>query len=289
MVAMETPNFIERIQQARYGDSVAEILELAKAAAKSHQTLREPEFRAQWLRSAGIHPDTWSKVATLGQAEPLHQPELVSKLPANFSTLALLARFSEQELQDALAEGLVTPKLSYRALAAWRKARDEKQVERAPLLQLLPIAVAVAPDAHAVDEIAIRTAIEEALSTLSVKGQLIELQGWDRLHEQATQQWQRQRLEEARLDLNQRIAPRSVSPELLRLPLGELKDAMADLEPDQWIEVYALKNAEIALDGETKQQRYASRTRLQSMAEGHAFSAALLRDVVGIPVRSAKE
>lgn len=57
------------------------------------------------------------------------------------------------------------------AKAAWRKALDERQAGHEPLLQLLPIGVAIASDAHAADELAIRTAIEEALASLSVKGQ----------------------------------------------------------------------------------------------------------------------
>lgn len=281
---MDTTELIARLQVGRYGDTAAEILDLAKAAAEIDLQRQEAGQRAQWLKSIGIHPDTWAKVVALGQADTLHNPEVFGRLPANFSTLALLARCNTQELQEALREGLISHRLTYRALAAWRKARCEEDTSKAPLFQLVPIAIAMGQDACAMDELAINTAIHEALAALKIKTQIIHLKGWERIEEQTTEQWRSARLEEARVEVNNIIYPHRISKEeLSSLTIAHLKAAKSGLSQSDWEAISALKHAEVALNGLSKQQRYASKTRLQEMeAKGSGLARKLLREVLGL-------
>lgn len=286
---METSDLIARLQQGRYGETPTEILALAKSAAEIDKQ-RYPGLRSQWLQGLNIHPDTWAKVVGLGQAEALHSPEMVGRLPANFSTLALLARCSGEELQEALGIGLITPSLTYRALAAWRKARGEGKTMKAPLFRLVPIAIAMGKDTCAMDELAVNTAIYEALAALKIKTQMIHLNGWEHIEEQTTEQWQAARLEESRQQVNKIINPHYISKEeLSSLPLATLKAAKSGVTKSNLDIISALKYAELALNGTSKQQRYSSKARLLEMAaKGSEFARDLMKNVLGISGKSLR-
>ncbi|QVL52272.1 MAG: hypothetical protein KFB97_12620 [Cyanobium sp. M30B3] len=281
---METSDLIARLQQGRYGETPSEILALAKSAAEIDKQRQDPGLRSQWIQGLDIHPDTWSKVVGLGQAEALYSPEMVGRLPANFSTLALLARCSGEELQEALANGLINPRLTYRALAAWRRARSEEETKKAPLFHLVPIAIAMGQDTCAMDELAINTAIHEALAALNIKTQIIHLNGWEHIEEQTTEQWQAARLEEARQQVNKIINPHHISKEeLSNLPLTTLKAAKSGATKSSLDVISALKYAELALNGISKQQRYSNKARLLEMAaKGSEFAKDLMKNVLGV-------
>jgi hypothetical protein len=279
---MNQHDLLARLKQGRYGDSTTEIFQLCKAAVALNDSLPFTERKA-WLEQQGLHPDTWAKVISVGRAEPLHDPEIAALLPASFSTLALLSRCTRKDFDDARKQGLITPKLTHRTLAAWRKQREDRQLKRAPALRLMPLVIALDPDADTMDMLAIQTAMQDAVNSLSVKGELIHLlNGWDNPGDQALQQWQQARLEDARAEVNRMIAPLSITAELLNRSLGEIKDHCATLDHDGWIAVYNLKNAHTSLYGPTKQQRYAARSRLQAAADhGHEFSRELVRVLLG--------
>ena len=282
MVFMNDAALISRLQQGRYGDSAAEILATCKAAAAINEGLGSPGARAEWLNVLGLHPDTWAKLLSIARAEPLHDPAICPLLPPSFSTLALLSRCSHPEFTEAIKEGLIAPELSHRTLAAWRKAREERQTEKKPILRLIPMLVAVSPETDPLEEMTIEMAVRESIEKSPCKTELIRLGGWDNLQEQATKQWQEARLEEARIQINRLIAPLQLSPTDLWKPLAEIKDQCAELNHDQWIAVYTLKNAHTAVYGPTKQQRYAARNRLQMSANnGNSFARELTWALLG--------
>jgi hypothetical protein len=278
---MNQHDLLARLKQGRYGDSATEIFQLCKAAVALNDSLPFTERKA-WLEQQGLHPDTWAKVLSVGRAEPLHDPEIAALLPASFSTLALLSRCSQKDFDDARSESLITPELTHRALAAWRKQREDQQLKRAPAVRLMPLVIALDPDADAMDELAIQTALQDAINSLSIKGELIHLNDWDDPQDQALQQWQQARLEDARAEVNRLIAPHSITAELLNRALGEIKDHCATLDHDGWIAVYTLKNAHTSLYGPTKQKRYAARSKLQSAADrGNELARELVRVLLG--------
>jgi hypothetical protein len=282
MARMNHSDLLARLKQGRYGDSTTEIFQICKAAAALNESLTVIERKA-WLEQQGLHPDTWAKVISVGRAEPLHDPEIAALLPASFSTLALLSRCTRKEFDDARKEGLITPELTHRALAAWRKQREDQQLKRAPALRLVPLVVALEPDADSMDELAIQIALQEAISSLSVQGELIHLKGWDNPEEQAIQQWQQARLEDARAEVNRLIAPHSITADDLSKSLRELKMHCATFGRGAWGVVYPLKNAYGALYDPAKQQRYACRNRLQVMARRDPFARKLYEQLIGKP------
>lgn len=282
MAGMETADLIERLQQGAYGNSPAEIVALAKAAAAINDGFSDRLMRDTWLTCAQIPGDTWTKLIGIARAEPLHEPEILKLLPASFSTMALLTRCSEQEFEKALSEGVIHPRLSHRALAAWRKEQEEKEPSRKPVLRLLPIAIALDPEADAMDELAIQIAIQEAINGLAAKAELIQLENWENVDEQASHQWRRARLQEALEDVNAAISPQVLTMADLCNPLGQLKDDCAALDEMQWLAVYTLKNAHDAFYAPTKQKRYASRNRIQSIARnGYKFACVLVKELLG--------
>jgi hypothetical protein len=281
---MECTDLIARLKAGSYGSSASEILALAEAAAEIDQQRQETGTRGEWLQSVGVHPDTWAKVVALGKAEALHSPDLLSYLPASFSTLALLARCSSDEITDASKEGLITPKLTYRKLAAWRKAREEQQGSTSFLYRLLPVAIAVSPDATEMEILSITVAIQETLDANAAKSQMIHLDNWEQIDEQATCQWQEARLEEARIEVNDLISPHHISAsELTEMTLSSLKQLKTGIGKAEWEAVSALKQAESAIYGHSKQQRYTSRMRLQEMAgKGNPTAIQLVKNVLGV-------
>lgn len=276
-----------RLKQGRYGDTAAEILALARDAAEMDRDLGRADARSEWFKAVGIHPDTWAKLLGIARAEPLHDPEVADILPASFSTLALLSRCNLKEFRAAISEGLITPQLTHRALAAWRKQQHDQQQSRQPVLRLMPVLIALDPQASEMDELAIRVAIQSALNGLSSQGQLIELQNWENLDEQVTHQWRLARCKEAVEQVNELIRPHSLAFSAFMQPLGELKHDCSELSKEQWGAVYALKNGVDAVFAPTKQKRYASRIRLEAQAEdGNAFASELARVLLGRPETS---
>jgi hypothetical protein len=285
---METPGLIARLQQGDYGDTATKIIALAKAAAEVHADFRSQESRVQWLSCAGIHPDTWAKLISIAHAKYLNDAEVVRMLPPNFSTLSLLSRCSEAEFKQALAQNLISPKLTHRALSTWRKEQESQQPNRKPVLRLLPVVIALDPQADACDELAIQIAIQAAIDDLTIDGELIQLKGWEDIDEQALHQWRRARLQQALEQVNHQISPQILTMADLSNPIGQLKDMCASLHQEQWIKVYTLKHAHDTIYAPTKQKRYASRIRIQREADGgDELAGALTRTLLGaIPVQA---
>lgn len=279
---MKPPDLIARLKQGDYGDSATEVIALAKAAATVNNNLYSPDDRADWLDHAGIHPDTWAKLAAIARAEHLHEADVVSMLPPSFSTLSLLSRCSKKEFKTAMDQGLITPKLTHRALSAWRKEQESKQPNREPVLRLLPMVVALDPQADAMDDVSILCWIHEAMDKLSINFELIHLDNWEDIDAQAVHQWRRARLMQALEQVNHQISPKILTMADLSIPLGELKEMFAGLDREQWASIHTLKNAHDAVYAPTKQKRYASRIRIQRDADqGNELARALTRHLLG--------
>jgi hypothetical protein len=279
---MNHSDLAARLKKGRYGDTAAEILALARSAAELDRDLGRADARTEWFEAIGIHPDTWAKLLGIARAEPLHEPEVADILPASFSTLALLSRCSLKEFRAAISEGLITPKLTHRALAAWRKQQPDKHQSRQPVLRLMPVVIALDPQASEMDELAIQVAIQSALDGLGSQGQLVQIRNWENLDEQVTHQWRLERCKEAVERVNELIRPHSLGFSAYMQPLGELKHDCSELSKEQWGAVYALKNGVDAVFAPTKQKRYASRIRLEAQAEdGNTFASELARALLG--------
>ncbi len=110
---MDPKHFLNKIKQSQ---DAAEIIQLCVVAAAPYLALPVKERKA-WLQQNALSADTWEKVVKIAQAaEDLCEPGLLSHLPANFSTLALLSRCSRDDVAEARRQGLITPDLSHRAL-----------------------------------------------------------------------------------------------------------------------------------------------------------------------------
>ncbi len=260
---MDPRHLLRKIKQSQ---DPAEIIELCLVAAAPYLALPVKERKA-WLKQNALSADTWEKVVKIAQAaEDLRDPGLLSHLPANFSTLALLSRCSRDDVAEARRQGLITPDLSHRALTAWRKQREKKQLNRAPAFHLLPVLVALNADADPIDQLSIEIALQGALETLSGQGVLIHLKSWENLQEQALRQWQDVHLEVARAKVNRLIEPALLTltaDDLKAMSLTEIKTYCLDLTPEQWGSVYVLKIAYNCVYAPDKQTRYVARNRLQ--------------------------
>lgn len=277
---MDPKHFLNKI---KHGQDPAEIIELCVVAAAPYLALPIKERKA-WLQQNALSADTWEKVVKIAQAEDLRDPGLLSHLPANFSTLALLSRCSRDDVAEARRQGLITPDLSHRALTAWRKQREEQQLNRAPAFHLLPVLVALDADADPIDQLSIEMALQEALDTLSGQGVLIRLDSWENLQEQALRQWQDFHLEAAREKVNRLIEPALLTltaDDLKAMSLSEIKTYCLDLTPEQWGSVYVLKIAYNCVYAPEKQTRYVARNRLQEMTKTHPLAQDLAPQILG--------
>lgn len=281
---MEIRDLLSRVQEGRYGDAPAEILALAREAAHLQSQRSSDEVLANSLSTAGIHRLTWSKLVGIGRAQHLYDSEVLELLPASFSTLAVLSRCTRDEFNEALRQGLISPALTHRALSAWRKEQGAIQPTRGSFLRLMPLVVALDPQAGPMEEQVIEVAIQEALNNLSVHGELIFLRNWENPNEQAIEQWRQARLEQARQELNRLITPYELSAADLREPLGTLKSELSGLDRKQWKAIGALRTAYACFHAPTNQKRYAARNRLQRAADkGNELAAQLTRVLLGPP------
>ncbi len=278
---MEEKELVERLKESRYGGTPTEILEFSTAAAGLHASMNSVK-KKEWLKQNGLHADTWAKVVAVGTATKLHDPKLITRLPGSLSTLSLLARLTEIELERAENEGLITPDLSYRQLATWRKANSDVQSSSNPLSKLVPILVAIDQSGSGMEELIILGAIQEALDKISVRGQLISLNNWDRIEAQVEKQWQRGVIEDGISEVNNLMGEHLLTIEDLSkttrsLQAGKLYDE------DDIKHIYALKMAYNCVYLESKQGRYQSRKRLVRLAKnGNPTAIKLTHNLLGV-------
>lgn len=276
---MDQHDLITRLQGGRYGSTVPEIIDFAKAAECTDAALAGADQRAAWLETAGLHPDKWARLLLIARAKHLHQQELAKILPTSFSTLALLSRCSEAEFKEAFSQGLINPTLTHDALADWRRSRKgTSKPEKESVIKLLPLVIAVRPDFHAIEETNVIMKLQEFIADLKIDGEVICLANWSNMNEQAIEQWQQARLEDARNEVVNLIKPRELPN--LDQPMAKLKRDCTAFSDKQWKAIYAFKNAYDSVFGHDKQKRYSSRVRLQAAADkGSEFAKRMIQEV----------
>jgi hypothetical protein len=122
-----TPAFLaERLSAApgakdRFGSTAAEVLETAALVAAAHLDWDKGTIAA-FQDQRGIHAKVWGKLVSIAKSKNL-QGLPKDDLPASYTALYALEVMTPQELQAAVAEGLLkTKKLSSRLILDWTKA-----------------------------------------------------------------------------------------------------------------------------------------------------------------------
>jgi hypothetical protein len=232
----------------------------------------------QWLSEEDIHIDTWNKIMAVAMTPELYEPEIQEKLPANLSTMSLLAKLTKEQLDQAVQEGIVTPELSYRALAAWKKPRQKAKDHKVKVLRLIPDAIAIAPWASNEQIAEVKEALQQALSKLSIEARLISIPEIEKLEEKAEMHWQEQEFKV----IFKQFAPPWLAMEMLEQPLRELSDKEKCKTHDEMITVGLLKHTHQALKGKNKQARYKSREIIMGFASSqNVIALAIARRVFG--------
>lgn len=280
---MDRQRLIAKLRSGHYGDSVPEIIDVAKAVERIDAELATSGRRTEWLEANGLHPDKWARLLLIARAKHLHEPTVATVLPSSFSTLALLSRCSDEEFREAFSQGLINPTLTHDALADWRRNKQVgSQANREPVVRLIPVVIGIAPEMEDIEELNAIVRLQEFLEKLENKTTLIHLASWDNVNEQAADKWQKARLEEARKEVEGLIKPAALPS--LNQPIAKLKRECASLSEEQWSAVYTLKNAYDSVLGSNKHKRYASRTRLQTTAaSGNELARRLAREILGLP------
>jgi len=99
-----------------------------------------------------ISPDRKSRCDKIAKASHLYNPELFSQLPAKFSHLFQLSKFSEEELLVALEERVIHPNCSYHKLKEWRAERNNTRVKDNENYEIVPVVVLVKKGKSKVDK-----------------------------------------------------------------------------------------------------------------------------------------
>jgi hypothetical protein len=125
---MNQEELLLRHEALGYGRTAQELLETCQMFA---------EMEAAWLPKdlyvfkgrAGINEKVWKRLLSINEDKRLQSH--LDVLPTNYNALFSLTKYSDEELKKALAQGLITPKTSYRTFNNWRKkyaVSDDSQI-----------------------------------------------------------------------------------------------------------------------------------------------------------------
>ena len=101
-----------------YGDTAQQVLDLCDLVAEAESSWSSTELKA-FLKEVGTNPMVWRRLFSIAQDERL--PALVENLPSSYSALYALTNFSDQELEAAVKEGVISTKSSSRQILDWIK------------------------------------------------------------------------------------------------------------------------------------------------------------------------
>jgi len=133
---MNQEELLLRHQALGYGRSAQELLETCRIFAEVEEEWTSRDLYA-FKGRAGINDQVWKKLLAIHKDERL--PKHVEILPTNYNALFSLTRYSNEELERALQQGLIAPKTSYRAINNWRKQYSgDVDAERRGLFVALP-------------------------------------------------------------------------------------------------------------------------------------------------------
>lgn len=98
------------------------VLETASLCAQSKGQLSLAE-KDHLLTLLAFNASTFSKLAKIGEQERLMADGLRSQLPSGYSVLYEIALLSDRELDEALADDLISPKVTRAELLYWKRRR----------------------------------------------------------------------------------------------------------------------------------------------------------------------
>ena len=101
-----------------YGDTAQQVLDLCDLVAEAESAWSSAELKA-FLKEVGTNPMVWRRLFSIAQDKRL--PALVENLPSSYSALYALTNFSDQELEAAVKEGVISTKSSSRQILDWVK------------------------------------------------------------------------------------------------------------------------------------------------------------------------
>lgn len=99
-----------------YGDTAQKVLDLCELVAEAESAWSSTELKA-FLKEVGTNPMVWRRLFSISQDKRL--PALVENLPSSYSALYALTNFSDQELEAAVKEGVISPQSSSRRILSW--------------------------------------------------------------------------------------------------------------------------------------------------------------------------
>ena len=101
-----------------YGDTAQQVLDLCDLVAEAESNWSSTELKA-FLKEVGTNPMVWRRLFSIAQDKRL--PALVENLPSSYTALYALTNFSDQELEAAVLEGVISTKSSSRQILDWIK------------------------------------------------------------------------------------------------------------------------------------------------------------------------
>lgn len=101
-----------------YGDTAQQVLELCALVAEAESAWSFTELKA-FLKEVGTNRMVWRRLFSISQDRRL--PPLIENLPSSYTALYALTNFSDQELEAAVKEGVISTKSSSRQIFDWIK------------------------------------------------------------------------------------------------------------------------------------------------------------------------
>jgi hypothetical protein len=279
---MQDQDLVERLRSGQYGASAAEIIDLATRAVQAQESLPQAS-RGLWLRDQGISSSVWSKLITIGSAVGLRTPGRMERLPANFSTLVLVARCSEAELDQMEREGLIHPTVSFRTIEAWRRSSHKKPSAKTKAkCTVLPYVIAVDGQLDALVELSIISSIYDLIDKLPVRAELVrcEHKALGKTEGKVREQWIQGRIEREINKLNKQTDLDVITDESIKKSIVEFKKALPMLQHEEMLTAYSIKHAYDYLKSESKDQRYFGKQKVKEIAEQGNRSALRLMEAI---------
>jgi hypothetical protein len=101
-----------------YGDTAQQVLDLCDLVAEAESSWSATELK-EFLKQVGTNPMVWRRLFSIAQDKRL--PALVENLPSSYTALYALTNFSDQELEAAVKEGVISAQSSSRQILDWVK------------------------------------------------------------------------------------------------------------------------------------------------------------------------
>ena len=101
------------------------VLETARLCAEAEKKLR-PEEKNKLFKDLDFNKATFSKLAKIGSQPRLQTEAVKSLLPPNYTIVYEVAKLPESDLQVAIKEGIISPKMARGDLDAWLERRAGK-------------------------------------------------------------------------------------------------------------------------------------------------------------------